>query len=88
LLKPANLPASLKSRADAIQVRGEAYLKDINSVAYEGTHFPEAVLNPDASQVSDYHHTFDRSHRGKGGFVPLAAAVKKCVSIPVMLWEA
>ena len=65
--------------ADAIHVRAEFYRPRL---AVESTHFPDMALYPEAPfPVGD---EIDARHHGAGAWVPMAAAVKKAVSVPVI----
>ena len=61
---------------DAIQVRAYAYgdFPDVQN--------PEQLFNPEPPKP--FPKTLDGSHSGAGAMVPLAAAIKKVVSIPVI----
>lgn len=61
---------------DAIQARGYGY-RDYDSVGW-----PEQVFYPEPPKPLP--RTFDWSRRGVGSYVPLAAEIKKVVSIPVI----
>lgn len=69
---------SEQAGADAIQIRGYGYKK------YESIHpGPEQLMRP--KPVNPLPEDLDWSRDGAGAFVPLAAAVKKVVSIPVII---
>jgi 2,4-dienoyl-CoA reductase (NADPH2) len=68
--------------ADAIHVRVEYYTPFINPDTRDSTHFPDIALFPEIPDPLGA--KIDTSRGGKGGWVPLAAAVKKAVSIPVI----
>ncbi len=61
--------------ADAIMVRVFIFKEDARTLFPEQTFFPEAV--------KPLPKEFDWSHKGAGANVPIAAAIKKAVSLPV-----
>ena len=65
--------------ADAIHVRAEFYRP---RTAVESTHFPDMALYPAAPFPVGAE--VDARHHGAGGWVPMAAAIKKAVSVPVI----
>lgn len=67
---------------DAIQVRPEYYTEVARSGATESTHFPEAAFYPEISKEKD--QLVDASRHGAGAWVPVAAAIKKIVTVPVI----
>ena len=64
--------------ADAVQTRVHGYRNITMDVIW-----PERVLYPEPPQPMP--KDLDWSHRGAGAHIPLAAAVKKVVSIPVLV---
>jgi len=68
--------------ADAIHVRAEFYSKPKDPSRRDSTQFPDIALYPEPPYPVG--HIIDISRHGVGGWVPLAAAVKKVVSIPVI----
>jgi len=68
--------------ADAIHIRVEFYTPMINQEKRDSTHFPEIALYPEIPH--ELGAEIDISHHGPGGWVPLAAAVKRAVTIPVI----
>ena len=68
--------------ADAMHVRAEFYSRPKNPSLRESTHFPDVAIYPDIPYpLGD---EVDTGHHGAGGWVPMAAAVKKVVSVPVI----
>lgn len=66
--------------ADAIQVRSQWIGRHDASFLTDHMCYPEAPV-----PLSDFAKEYDyASHRGAGAYVPLAAAIKKVVSIPVI----
>lgn len=68
--------------ADAIQVRPEYYTEAARSGATESTHFPEAAFYPEIAEEKN--QLVDTSRHGAGAWVPVAAAIKKHVAVPVI----
>jgi 2,4-dienoyl-CoA reductase (NADPH2) len=68
--------------ADAIHVRAEFYTKPRDPRLRESTQFPDMALYPEAPYPVG--RFVDTSRHGAGAWVPLAAAVKKIVLIPVI----
>jgi 2,4-dienoyl-CoA reductase (NADPH2) len=68
--------------ADAIHVRCEFYTRPKNPDMRNSTHFPDNVMFPEPPQPLEPY--VDTSHHGAGGWLPVAAAVKKVVTIPVI----
>jgi 2,4-dienoyl-CoA reductase (NADPH2) len=68
--------------ADAIHVRAELYSRPKNPEYRDSTQFPDIGLYPETPYPLG--GEVDDSRHGKGGWLPLAAAVKKAVSIPVV----
>jgi 2,4-dienoyl-CoA reductase (NADPH2) len=68
--------------ADAIHVRAEFYSKPKDPRLRDSTQFPDLALYPEIP--FPLRGEVDGSRSGAGGWVPLAAAVKKAVSIPVI----
>jgi 2,4-dienoyl-CoA reductase (NADPH2) len=67
---------------DAIHVRAEFYSKPQNPSLRDSTQLPDIAFYPETPFPLG--GVVDDSRRGAGGWVPLAAAVKKVVSIPVI----
>ncbi len=65
-----------KAGADAIHVRAYGYAD------YFNVHFPELVFYPEPPQP--FPASLDGSRNGKGAFIPLTAAVKRAVKVPVI----
>ena len=65
-----------KAGADAIHVRAYGYGDFFN------VHFPELVFYPEPPEP--FPASLDASRHGKGLFIPLAAAIKQAVSVPVV----
>jgi 2,4-dienoyl-CoA reductase (NADPH2) len=68
--------------ADAIHVRAEFYSKPKDPSRRDSTQLPDIAFYPETPFPLG--GVVDDSRRGAGGWVPLAAAVKKAVSIPVI----
>jgi 2,4-dienoyl-CoA reductase (NADPH2) len=68
--------------ADALHVRAEFYNKPKDPSKRDSTQFPDIAFYPETPFPLE--GVVDDSHHGAGGWVPLAAAVKKVVSIPVI----
>jgi 2,4-dienoyl-CoA reductase (NADPH2) len=68
--------------ADAIHVRAEFYSKPKDPSLRDSTQLPDIAFYPETPFPLG--GVVDDSHHGAGGWVPLAAAVKKAVSIPVI----
>jgi 2,4-dienoyl-CoA reductase (NADPH2) len=68
--------------ADAIEVRAEYYSWTDDDTHRESTHFPDIYFYPEPSRQSNA--PIDRAHHGIGANVPLAAAIKRAVSVPVI----
>lgn len=68
--------------ADAIHVRVEFYARPKDPRFRGSTHFPDMALYPEVPYPVE--GIIDTSRQGAGGWVPLAAAIKKVVSIPVI----
>jgi 2,4-dienoyl-CoA reductase (NADPH2) len=68
--------------ADAIHVRAEFYNKPKDPSRRHSTQFPDIGVYPETPFPLG--GAVDDSHSGAGGYVPLAAAVKKAVSAPVI----
>jgi 2,4-dienoyl-CoA reductase (NADPH2) len=69
--------------ADAIEVRAEFYMRTDDDQRRDSTHFPEIYFFPEPPKVVGAH--IDASHHGVGASMPLAAAIKKVVSVPVIV---
>ena len=68
--------------ADAIHVRAEFYNRPKDPSLRDSTQFPDIAFYPETPFPLG--GVVDDSRHGAGGWVPLAAAVKKAVSIPVI----
>jgi 2,4-dienoyl-CoA reductase (NADPH2) len=68
--------------ADAIHVRVEFYTRPKDPSLRNSTHFPDIALYPETPFPLG--GMVDDSRHGVGGWIPLAAAIKKAVSIPVI----
>ncbi|HJX03714.1 MAG TPA: FAD-dependent oxidoreductase, partial [Dehalococcoidia bacterium] len=68
--------------ADAIHVRAEFYRKITGTDMVESHQFPEMALYPEL--IEDKRVKLDFSRHGAGALVPLAGAMKKQVSIPII----
>ena len=68
--------------ADAIHARAEFYNKPIDPKMRDSTQFPDIAFYPETPFPLG--GVVDDSRHGAGGWVPLAEAVKKAVSIPVI----
>jgi 2,4-dienoyl-CoA reductase (NADPH2) len=68
--------------ADAIHVRAEFYNKPRDPGKRDSTQFPDIGFYPENPYPES--RVIDASRHGAGGWVPLAAAVKQAVSIPVI----
>jgi 2,4-dienoyl-CoA reductase (NADPH2) len=68
--------------ADAIHVRVEYYLRAEDPAKCDSTHFPDVVFYPSSPKPLGSPVKHD-SH-GEGGWLPLAAAIKHVVKIPVI----
>jgi 2,4-dienoyl-CoA reductase (NADPH2) len=68
--------------ADAIHVRAEFYSQPKDPSLRDSTQFPDIAFYPETPFPLG--GVVDDSRHGAGGWVPLAAAVKKAVSIPVI----
>jgi len=69
--------------ADAINARSEFYKFHRMDNMCDSTHFPDIAVFPEAPEYAK--GVIDTEHHGEGGWVPLAAAVKKAVKIPVIV---
>ncbi|MBN1319628.1 MAG: FAD-dependent oxidoreductase [Thermoleophilia bacterium] len=85
-LRPAEATAIAKiledAGADAIHVRAEMYSRPKNPAYRDSTQFPDIALYPETPYP--LRGEVDDSRHGKGGWMPLAAAVKKGVPVPVI----
>jgi len=68
--------------ADAIEVRAEFYMRPGDDQLRESTHFPEIYFYPEPPKAVG--EKIDGSRYGAGATLPLAAAIKKVVSVPVI----
>jgi len=68
--------------ADAIHARAEFYNKPKDPRLKDSTQFPDIAFYPETPFPLG--GVVDDSRHGAGGWVPLAAAVKKAISIPVI----
>jgi 2,4-dienoyl-CoA reductase (NADPH2) len=68
--------------ADALHVRAEFYNRPKDPSRRDSTQFPDMAFYPETPFPLG--GVVDDSRHGAGGWVPLAAAVKKVVSIPVI----
>jgi 2,4-dienoyl-CoA reductase (NADPH2) len=68
--------------ADAIHARAEFYNRPIDPSLRDSTQFPDIAFYPETPFPLG--GVVDDSRHGAGGWVPLAAAVKEVVSIPVI----
>lgn len=69
--------------ADALHVRSEYYKRPDRRGNRESVHFPDLVFYPEID-VYPVPEGIDGSRHGIGGWVPLAAGIKKVVNIPVI----
>lgn len=69
--------------ADAIEVRAEFYMRPEDDQSRDSTHFPEIYFYPEPPKVLGAN--IDGSRNGVGASLPLAAAIKKVVSVPVIV---
>src|SRR4030043_676544 len=72
-----------KAGADAIEVRAEFYMRSEDDQLRDSTHFPEIYFYPEPPKVLGAN--IDVSRYGVGASIPLAAAIKKVVSVPVII---
>jgi 2,4-dienoyl-CoA reductase (NADPH2) len=68
--------------ADALEVRGEYYTWTKDVERRESLHFPDMYLYPHRTGPVDPY--VDASRRGAGANIPMAAAIKKAVTVPVI----
>ncbi len=68
--------------ADAIEVRGEFYSRPEDDALRESTHFPDVYFYPESPRPLGAE--LDGSRHGAGFTLPVAAAIKKAVSVPVI----
>lgn len=71
-----------RAGADAIHVRAESYSKPGNPDLRDSTQLPDMAFYPEP--LYPMGPVVDTSGHGKGGWVPLAAGIKKVVHIPVI----
>jgi len=71
-----------KAGSDAIHVRVEFYTNPRELMKRDSTHFPDMVPYP--SEPLGLEKEIDMRLHGQGGWVPVAAEIKKAVSIPVI----
>ncbi len=69
--------------SDAIHIRVEYYTNPSDRSKRESTHFPDMLSFPEKRRQLE--REIDLSRRGEGGWVPVAAEIKKVVSIPVVV---
>jgi 2,4-dienoyl-CoA reductase (NADPH2) len=69
--------------ADAIEVRAEFYMRTEDDQLRDSTHFPEIYFFPESPKILG--SNIDGSRYGIGASLPLAAAIKKVVSVPVIV---
>ena len=69
--------------ADAVEVRAEFYMRPEDNQLRDSTHFPEIYFYPEPPKVLGAN--IDGSRYGIGASIPLAAAIKKVVSVPVIV---
>ncbi len=72
-----------KAGSDAIQVRVEFYTNPADILRRDSTHFPDMLHFPEDPKGLE--KEIDMSHHGQGGWVPVAAEIKKLVKIPVIV---
>ena len=68
--------------ADALEVRGEYYTWTKDVERRESLHFPDMYLYPHRTGPVDPY--VDASRRGAGANIPMAAEIKKVVTVPVI----
>ena len=68
--------------ADALEVRGEYYTWTKDVERRESLHFPDMYLYPHRTGPVDPY--VDASRRGAGANIPMAAEIKKAVTVPVI----
>ncbi len=68
--------------ADAIEVRAEFYSRPEDDALRFSTHFPEVHFYPEPRPALG--EPLDASHHGAGITIPIAARIKKAVSVPVI----
>jgi 2,4-dienoyl-CoA reductase (NADPH2) len=68
--------------ADAIEVRAEFYSRPEDDRLRYSTHFPEIYFYPEPPRALGAR--LDGSHHGAGITIPIAAEIKKSVSVPVI----
>jgi 2,4-dienoyl-CoA reductase (NADPH2) len=71
-----------KAGSDAIHVRVEFYTNPRELMKRDSTHFPDMVSYP--AKTPGLPSEIDMSMHGEGGWVSVAAEIKKAVSIPVI----
>ena len=69
--------------ADALQVRAEYYKRPNRAGERISVHFPDVVFYPEIDSPF-LPEGIDGSNHGVGGWIPLAAGIKKVVNIPVI----
>jgi 2,4-dienoyl-CoA reductase (NADPH2) len=72
-----------RAGSDAIHVRVEFYTNPQDILKRDSTHFPDMLHFPEDPKGLE--KEIDMSRHGKGGWVPVAAEIKKVVSIPVVV---
>jgi 2,4-dienoyl-CoA reductase (NADPH2) len=68
--------------ADAIEVRAEFYSWTDDDTMRESTHFPDIFFYPESPRNADA--SIDSTGFGVGANVPLAASIKRAVTVPVI----
>jgi 2,4-dienoyl-CoA reductase (NADPH2) len=68
--------------ADAVDVRAEFYTSPRDLSLRDSSHFPDVIPYPE--EPLGVSPDIDLSQHGAGGWAPLAAAIKKVISIPVI----
>lgn len=71
-----------RAGADAVEVRAEFYSWTDDDSIRESTHFPDVFFYPEPSEKTD--EPIDWSSFGVGASVPLAAAIRASVTVPVI----
>jgi len=71
-----------KAGSDAIHVRVEFFTNPRELMKRDSTHFPDMVPYP--SEPQGLEKEIDMSLHGQGGWAPVAAEIKKVVSVPII----